>query len=151
MTVLADIVWPGVILADRLMGAISVGVGLIVEAMVLRWAFGMSWLKAIVADVAMNAASTVPSAYLVVGGGLAWEVGPGRVLYTLLHIGTFNPITWAATCLLAVVANTLIEMTVLRLFFKVPFVLRSLAFIAGANAISVVVAFASLTVSPARH
>ena len=150
MSIFADVVWPGLFLADRLTASFTVAVGLAVEAVVLRWAFRMSWFKTFIADVVMNAVSTFAGAYAVVTGGLAWEFGPGRLLYPLLHVGTFNPLTWAVTCLIAVAANTLIEMVVLRVLFKVPFGMRALGFLAGANALSVLVAFVSLIVRPPR-
>jgi hypothetical protein len=150
MSVLADVVWPGLFLGDRLTAIFTVAIGLVVEAIVLRWAFRMSWPKALMADIVMNAASTFVGAYATIAGGLAWEFGPARVIYPLLHVGTFNPLTWAVTCLIAVATNTLVEMAVLRVLFKVPFGFRAVGYLAGANAISVLVAYASLFVKPAR-
>jgi S-formylglutathione hydrolase FrmB len=41
-------------------------------------------------------------------------------MYRVFNIGTFNPITWGATCLAAALLNTGVEYMVLRIAFKEP-------------------------------
>ena len=70
----------------------------------------MSWKKAAVVDVVMNAVSTGAGIVLISALGFAWEFFPGLVLYKVFNVGTFNPGTWAATFVMAVLATTAIMM-----------------------------------------
>lgn len=80
--------------------------------------------------------------------GIVWEVFPGLVFYKVFNVGTFNPVTWAATYLLAVAINAGLEWTVIQKGFRLSIGKRGFWIIASANAISVAVAFGSLSVFP---
>ena len=105
----ADMVWPALVLEQRIVSVIPITAGLLVEWMVLRFGgFGLSWRKAAIVDVVMNAVSTLAGIVVMPVLGLMWELFPGSVLYKLFDIGTFNPGTWAATFVMAVLATTAI-------------------------------------------
>lgn len=112
----ADLVWPALILEVRLLGWPSILAGLLVEGAVLVRGFGMPVRRAAIASLAMNGASSVLGIVLVPLVGTIWEVFPGLVLYKVFGIGTCNPGTWVATFVLAVFANTIVELAVLRLW-----------------------------------
>ena len=66
----------------------------------------------------------------------------------LLKWGTFNPVTWGATFILACLINTAIEALVYKNGFEFPFNRRAFFWIFIANAVSVGVAFVTLFISP---
>ena len=141
---LADVVWPALWLAGRLVAVWSIAIGLIVELFFVRWLTGFGWGKAVLADVAMNAASSLIGVFLIPVAGLAWEFSAGITLDKVFNIGTFNPFTWAATFVVAVFVNSALETTVLRYGFKQRPFKRFFWWLALANAISVGIAMASL-------
>ncbi len=86
------------VLEKHLLGVIPIMAGLVIEWLAL-WlgGFDLSWKKAAVVDIVMNAVSTMGGMVLIPMLGLRWEVLPGVVLYKVFGVGTFNPGTWAAT------------------------------------------------------
>jgi hypothetical protein len=148
--ILADLVWPALFLAGRLMAWWAIALGLLVELFFVRWLTGFSWAKSIVADITMNAASALLGVFLIPLAGVAWEFFPGSILYKVFNIGTFNPGTWIATFLFAVFINSALETTVLRYGFKQRPFKRFFWWLALANAISVGIAFGSLFKYPPR-
>ena len=145
----ADVVWPALVLEQRILSVIPITAGLIVEWAALCFGgFGLSWKKAAVVDVVMNAVSTGAGIVLIPALGFAWEFFPGLVLYKVFKVGTFNPGTWAATFVMAVLATTAIEASVVRWAFKVPLDRRRFWILCAANCVSVAIAFASLLIHP---
>ena len=149
-TVVADLVWPAVFLEQRLYSWWAIGLGLLIELFFVRWLTGLSWRMSAVADVAMNAASSLLCFFLIPIAGCAWEFCPGTLLYKVFNVGTFNPGTWVATFLLAVFINSAVETIVLRSVFKQKAVKRLFWWLALANALSVGLAFASVFRYPPR-
>ncbi|HMG06371.1 MAG TPA: hypothetical protein VK581_13005 [Chthoniobacterales bacterium] len=147
---LADLVWPALFLEQRLFSWWAIGLGLLVELFFVRWLTGLDWRMSAVADVAMNTASSLLGFFLIPIAGIAWEFFPGTGIYKVFNIGTFNPGTWVATFLLAVLINSALETTVLRYAFKQKPVKRIFWWLALANALSVGLAFASLFRYPPR-
>ncbi len=147
----ADVVWPALLLEGRLLGTLPILAGLIVEWLAL-WlgGFGLSWKKAAIIDVVMNAVSAALGVVLIPALGFAWEVFPGSVLYKLFNVGTFNPGTWAATFVIAVMATTAIEALVVRWVFKVLLGARRFWILCGANCVSVAIALVSLWTHPPK-
>ena len=147
--IFADMVWPALVLEQRLLSALPIAAGLAFEWLAL-WlgGFGLSWKRAVIVDIGMNAVSTVVGIVLIPVLGLAWELFPGRIIYPILHVGTFNPVTWAATLLLAVVATTLVEFATVKWAFRVRADIRRFAILLAANAASVAIAFWSLWMRP---
>jgi len=110
------------------------------------------WMgNAVLADVAMNAASSLIGLFLIPVTGLAWEFSAGIALYKVFNIGTFNPITWAATFVIAVFVNSALETTVLCYGFKQRPFKRFFWWLSLANAFSVGIAVASIFFNPPGH
>lgn len=145
----ADAVWPALLLEPRLLTWWSIATGLIVEGLLVRWLFSLPLGRAVLACCAANAASTVLGVVLIPIAGVVWEF-PAQLYMRSLGWGTFNPLTWAATFLLACAINTVIEGWVYRRGFQFAFGHRERAWVFVANAVSVGIALASLFVDPPR-
>ncbi len=145
---LANMVWPALFLEVRLFSWWAISLGLLIEFLAIRWIFKIRWSKAVVADVAANFGSALLGIPLIPMAGILWELFPGSVYMHFLKWGTFNPITWGATYVLAILINAAVESFVLRRFFRLPVGRKQFFALAGANALSVGVAFVSLFLAP---
>ncbi len=150
MLILADVIWPAMLLEGRLLSWWAILAGLLVEYCFVRWLTTLSAGRAVWADIAMNAASSLLGIIFIPLIGIGWEYFPGIVLYKVFDIGTFNPGTWAFTFCMAVGVNAALETFVLIKFFKQPIGKRGFWWLCVANALSVGVAFGSLFVYPPR-
>jgi hypothetical protein len=148
--IFADIVWPALFLEGRIASWWGIGVGLAVEYLFVRAITGLVPSRAALADVAMNAASTLLGLILIPTAGVVWEFFPGNALYTVFNIGTFNPGTWAATIVMAAAINTFIERFVLRTCFKQQVTKGGFWLLFAANGITVTLAFISIIYLPPR-
>ncbi|WP_341632953.1 hypothetical protein [Sphingomonas agri] len=144
----ADVVWPALFVERKLLSIPVIALGLLVEALVLRFCFAMSWKRSLTASLAVNAISTILGILLIPLAGIVWEIFPGIILYKSFNMGTFNPITWSATFILALAITTSIEVVCLRRFFGVPGGKRTWLWWTLANAVTVGLAFAGLVVEP---
>jgi hypothetical protein len=147
--IVADMVWPALVLEQRLVSVLPITVGLMVEWLAL-WlgGFGLSWKKAAVVDVVMNTVSTAAGSVVIPLLGFIYEFFPGSIIYAIFHVGTFNRGTWAATFFLAVLATTSIEFGTLKWVFKLQTNWRRYGVLLAANTVSVAVAFVSLWTHP---
>jgi hypothetical protein len=148
LAAIADVVWPALYLETRLFSWCAIGVGLIAEYLFVRWLFQQSIRRSAVATVAANAVSSVAGVLLIPVVGILWEFFPGSIYMHFLKWGTFNPITWAATFVLACLINTGIEALVYRKGFKFQVRRREFFWIFIANAVSVGLAFVTLLIVP---
>jgi hypothetical protein len=148
LTALADVVWPALYLETRLFTWWAIGLGLFIEFFFVRWLFALSVQKTALATVAANTVSALLGVVLIPISGIVWEVFPGLVIHKVFSIGTFNPLTWAATFILACLVTTSIEAIVYKYGFK--FLVRRRAFfwLLAANALSVLAAFVSVFIAP---
>ena len=146
--ILADMVWPALFMEDRLMSLWVILLGLAVELAVIIYAMKVSWKWAIFLDLVMNGTSAFFGIFLIPYAGLAWEYGPGTLMYRLFGVGTFNPLTWLATFIGIVLINTLIEWPIARFLFKVPKERRPFLWVAVANVLSVAIALVSVFIVP---
>ena len=105
----ADVVWPALYLEIRLLSWWAIAVGLVIEFLFVRWLFSLAAKRAAIATFSANLASTIAGILLIPLGGILWEFFPGALYMKALNWGTFNPITWAGTFILASVINALIE------------------------------------------
>lgn len=144
-------VWPALVLEQRILSVVPITAGLIVEWLAL-WlgGFGLSWKKAVVVDLVMNAASSALSAFLIPALGLGWGFLAEFTLFKPLHTDTFNWGSWAFTLVIAVLATTGVEAVVVRSGFKVPLNRRRFWILCAANFASVAIAFASLWIYPPK-
>src|SRR5262249_51953960 len=116
----ADVIWPALFLQSRLVALWAIALGLIIEFFVLLWPLGMRWQGAVLADLLMNLVSVGAGIFLIPISGLAWELGPGRLVNAALDAGTFNPVSWVATCALAILVDATLELFIIPFFFMGP-------------------------------
>jgi len=144
-TILGDVVWPALFLEDRLLSGWIIAAGLLMEYFFVWLITDLGAVKAIWADIAMNAASTLLGIILIPALGLLVALFPGEV------VGTFSPITWGLTFALAVFLSTWIEYLVLWKAFKQDLGKRQLWLLVLANMLSAGLAFASFLVFPIKE
>ena len=145
MIILADVVWPSLILVGSLYTWWIIGVGLIIEFFFVRWLTRAEPLKAALMTIVMNAISSCVGFIGIPLSGLAWEFIAMVTIMPLFHWGTFNPITWLVSCILAALLNALIETASLRWIFKVQWTKRLFWWLALANFITVGMALVGMT------
>ncbi len=100
------------------------------------------------ATLLANLGSSAVGILLIPLAGIAWEFFPGALYMRALNWGTFNPVTWLATFLMAVFINTFVEAYIYRRGFKFQVRRREFWLVFLANALSVGIAFGSLFVMP---
>lgn len=148
MILLADIVWPSLLLGGRLFTWWIIGTGLVVEFIFVLWLTRSAPLRAVVMTVTMNAVSAGIGLIGIPLSGLLWELIACISILPLFHWGTFNPVTWFVSCVLAAMLNTVIETACLRFLFKVEWTRRLFWWLAFANFVTVGIALVSIMMSP---
>jgi hypothetical protein len=138
--VLADVVWPALLLAGRLAMWWCIVVSILIEGAAL-WRFAQ-WrpVKALIASAVMNAVSAFLGIVLLPVAGLRWETTASITLNAWFGWGTFNVASEAVTWLIAVILSTVIEMFVLWLVFCAPWTRRLTLVVLSANAVTVLLA-----------
>ncbi len=132
----ADVIWPAVIFEQHLLSVPPILLGLAVEIAVLKILFALQWRRAVLYGFVVNAISAVVGVVLIPAAGFLWELGPGA----LFGIATFDPVTWGATFILAILMTTAVEGICLIKIFKLRFGWKQWGFWFLANAASVAVA-----------
>ena len=144
----ADFIWPPVVLARGVSSWPVIATGLLVEFPFVRLAFRVSFGRAALATVAMNAASFAlgfpiwrwiftPLSNLAIPrtGAVAYPVATAETLFVWLG---------------SIVASTVIELAVLRYFFGLPVPWRRSRWVLVANAVSTTLALVLAGVLAAR-
>ena len=144
----ADVVWPALFLEIRLFSWWAIAVGLVAEYLFVRWLFQLPIQRAAMATVTANGISSIAGILLIPLAGIIWELFPGSIYMYALKWGTFNPVTWTATFMLACLVNTGIETIVYKKAFRLQVRRREFWWIFIANAVSVGVAFVTLFMVP---
>ena len=152
VTVYANMVWPALYLETRLFSWWAISVGLVIEYFFVLKLLEKNRRRAAIATVSANIASAVLGILLIPLAGVVWEAFPGLLFYHLLNMGTFNPITWVSTFVLACGVNVVVEGLVYKRIFKLNFLFKSklLFWFMLANTASVGVAMASLVLYPVK-
>ena len=141
----ADIVWPALLLVGRTLTWWSILVGLVVEYSFVRSITNLSYRRAALANAAMNTVSALLGLFLIPLAGCIWDLVPGQAIQYLFHTGVFSPVAWIATFLVAAAVNTYIERGVLRSFFRQPVEgQRAYWLLFTGNAISIAIACGSI-------
>jgi hypothetical protein len=151
MHALADVVWPSLFLAERMLSWWIIAAGLVIEFFFVRWLTGAVPGRAALMTLVMNAISTAAGVVAIPISGLAWELIASVSLLPLMNWGTFNPVTWLVSAVLAALVNAVIEVGSLRLIFKVPLSKRLFWWLAVANFITAGMALASLMIVPPKY
>jgi hypothetical protein len=138
--ILADVIWPALLLAGRLAAWWCIALSILIEAAAL-WQFA-KWrpIKAIIASVLMNAVSAFCGTFLLPVAGLRWESTASFTINAWFGWGTFNVVSEAATWLIAVILSSVIETFVLWLVFCAPWTRRLTLVVLSANAVTVLFA-----------
>jgi hypothetical protein len=137
LPLLADVVWPGLILTDRLAVWWIIAASLVIEAVILwRWA-PMCSLKAAAGSLVMNAVSAFFGILLLPVASIGWEVLASHTYMRWFDLGTFNVATYIATWAIAVVLSTVIETFILWLVFLEPWTRRLICVVLAGNALTV--------------
>jgi hypothetical protein len=133
LRIFADIVWSGLLFEGRPAAWWVIIGGLLVELPFVRLVTGFSLKRCVLADLAMNAVSTVVGLLILPILGFGWMLAASSVVQ-----GTsFDLVHWAGVFVLAVVANAAIELGVLRSAFKQQFGMRGFGWLCLANSLSV--------------
>jgi hypothetical protein len=146
--IFADVVWPALFLVDRLTAWWCVGTGLVIEFAILRWALQLPTIRTAFVTIAMNVASSAVGWLTLPWWGWNWE-WVVQVRNEELGYGTFNPFTWAETCVLACCLSTVIEWFCLQIGLiglRRPTTKSSVGWLLVANAVTVSLAYGSLWV-----
>jgi hypothetical protein len=142
---LANVVWPGLYLYDRMIWW-SAPVGILIEVFILKRIIKKGWGYIFWVTTIANIISTFIGAIGAALGNLAFEFTIGRILYKFFAIGTFNPLGWASAIIFGALISTLIEIYALKWIFKIKLNQKQKYMYLGANLISTLVAFASLMI-----
>jgi len=144
----ANAAWPGLFLAARTWAWWAIAIGLLIEWPVVRRITQQSWVRSAWFTLAINAASTVAgAAMMLIVGGLVYY-GLGRVLIHGFKISSPNLALGTLVFLIAAAVNAGIEFAVLWKIARIPWRARSVWLLALANLASVGAAFLSLLLSP---
>lgn len=148
---IADMVWPGLFMANRLLAWYAITFGIVVEYWFIRKITKLDWIRAIFADVTMNLVSALIGLIAIPILGLLWEATGGEVVNTLFHTGTFNPASWAVTICLSAILNVLVEGLIIVFGFRQNIGVKGFLWLYLANIITVGAAFLSFFMFPAEH
>jgi hypothetical protein len=133
----ADVVWPALLLEQKLFGVIPIATGLLAEWLVLLYAFHLGWKRAALIDVSMNLVSSLFGLLLIPVAGL-FGVFLGRGI-------------WVYTFGVTVMITTGIEAGVVNWIFKVPVDRRGFYWLLVGNCASVAMAFALMFLRTPRY
>ncbi|MFI5390387.1 MAG: hypothetical protein ACHQYQ_03415 [Bacteriovoracales bacterium] len=142
---LANVVWPGLYLYDRMI-LWSAPVGILIETFILKRIIKKGWAYTIWVTTVSNIISTIIGAIGAALGNLAFEFTIGIILYKFFAIGTFNPLSWASAIIFGALISTLIEIYALKWIFKIKLNTKQKYMYLGANLISTLIAFASVMI-----
>jgi hypothetical protein len=146
--ILANLVWPALFLTSRMFAVWPIAAGLFVEFFFIRQATKLRGWRCLTADITMNLVSAALGVILIPLSGIIWELLATFTIYPLFNVGTFNPVTWGATALLAAGVNAVVEGWVLQNGFKQKLGRRGFWLLFVANLVSVSIAAASLVPHP---
>jgi hypothetical protein len=98
--------------------------------------------------VVMNACSAVVGVLGIPLSGITWELLASAAVHPIYGWGSFNPATWSASCLVATLLSSVVEIASLRVFFQVTWTKKLFWWLALANLITVGMALLSIVISP---
>ncbi|MEN1680475.1 MAG: hypothetical protein AAGJ46_12855 [Planctomycetota bacterium] len=147
-TVIANVVWPALFLEMRALAWWIIGLGLLIEFCFLLSLTRADMAKAAWMTLVMNFASTVLGVIGVPLAGILWELVAAFTVYPLFGSGTFTPVSWAVSCLLAAALNSLVEAGVLSRSFGIAWRRELIGTLFVANLITVGIAMGSILQPP---
>jgi hypothetical protein len=146
---IADMVWPALYLMARSYTWWGIALGLVIEYFALKGIANITWKRAAIAIVAVNAATSLIGYLAIPLLTLAWEFVLQFTIYQFIHIGTFNPFGWISSIVVIGAITGFPEYLLLTKVFKVQFrSKRSWLWWWLANCASVLVAFITVLIWP---
>jgi hypothetical protein len=139
----ADVVWPGLYLAGRMLWW-AIPAGILIEVFIVKSIIIKSWPYALWVTAVVNIISTIIGALGALLGNLAFEATMGLILYKYFQVGTFNALSWSSAIIFGALVSTIIEVYSLKTIFKIKLNSRQRYIFLGANLLSTLVAFASI-------
>lgn len=115
---MANMVWPALYLTGGLYTWWVIAIGLAIEFIAIRRLFMLSPSKAALVDISANAVSALLGVVLIPLSGVIYELFPGLLINWAFSWGTFNPVAWLATVLLAAAVNLFVEGQVMKRIFR---------------------------------
>lgn len=146
--ILANIVWPALYLTSRMFALYPIVGGLFVELIFVRYVTKLRVSRCVTACITMNLVSAALGVILIPVSGIAWELLASITINPLFDLGTFNPVTWSVTALLAAGVNTAVEGKVLQTNLNITLGRRGYWLLFAANLVSVGIACVSVLLRP---
>ena len=135
--ILANVIWPSIIILGAVYSWYIILVGLIIETIAAHLFIKTGWLRSLGIMFVVNAISALIGLIFIPLSGIIVEI-----LTLPFGGGTFHISHWILDYLMVVVVNTLIEGLSLKWIFKYQFK-KNFWWLFGANAISVIISIVS--------
>ncbi len=150
----ADIVWPGLVLEERLFSIWSIGLGILVEWPFVFIATKFTWKKSLWVTICINAISAILGILIIPLTNFLMFY----MLYPLLQLHNytqkwliFNNPFWFLNVAFAAIICTLIEMLALIFIFYNRINKKTFLILLVANILSVGIAWISLIINPYKY
>lgn len=140
--------WPAVYLETRMFSLWAIGIGLLTGVFFVLGCQHVSWARAGLASLAANVVSVVAGTLLLPLAGMMFGIFAAWTFERWFNWGAFNPVSWMVTLLLAVLLGAGLQWVIYRFLFRVQFHAREFLYLLLANAIPVMLAFASQYLVP---
>ena len=145
---LADMVWPGLILWDFIVSLYVIPFSIIIEFLFFWWAFRLCWWRTIIATVIANFASSLLGWFPIIATTFGGE-------HLICHLSRplANILSWGMAGMICVIINTLIETyTIKLLYFERVTLSRKIWILVGiANIITVYLAYIAQGIYPKSY
>ncbi|MBC1193058.1 MAG: hypothetical protein ACK47N_18760 [Microcystis sp.] len=148
MMILANVIWPSLYLVERINTWWIVGISLLIEFLCLIWLTQEKIWKVGLMTLVMNLVSTVVGIVGIPLSGIVWELIATITIHPLFHWGTFNPVTWIVSCILAALLNAVVEVMSLIWIFKFRWTAKIFWCLVIANGITVSIAYWTILLTP---
>ena len=150
LSLFADVVWPALYLETRMFSWWAITFGMIIEIIFIKYIFDFDFKKIIKIVFIANILSALIGIVAIPLSGILIELIPGGILYYTLNLGTFNPITWGITFIVASFVTTYIEYIIYKKLFLIEIQIKDTKFfkLFLVNILSVGIAFISLWIYP---
>lgn len=140
--------WPAVYLETRLFSLWAIGISLLAGTVFVRWCLHAAWGRAGLASLAANLVSVASGILLLPLAGMLFGILAAWTFERWFGWGAFNPVNWVVTLLLAVFISAGLQWAIYRLIFRFHFHAREYLYLLAANAVPVLLAFASQYLVP---
>jgi hypothetical protein len=148
--ILANVVWPALYILSRYYTWWAIGIGLLIECVVLRLLTKDSAKKVVLAVAVANLITAIIGYFTIPWITLGWDFALEYTVYQLLDVGTFNPFGWITSILLISAITAFPELLIIQKLFKIELRTRAWTYWWAANALSVLLAFLTVLIWPVQ-